>query len=108
VALRVAQLIDLAHPSLAGLLDVSDDVFAPLNNECRHIAVTAEAIGTDSRVCPESMSAQRQVSRTRRRERHRDPIHTVAKTSRLRPILEHVAEMSTAAMAMNLRPPHSK
>jgi hypothetical protein len=47
-------------------------------------------------------------SRTGSRERHRDPIHTIAKASWFRPILEHMAEMSTAAMAMHLRPRHPK
>src|ERR1700722_7577813 len=39
-------------------------------------------------------------------ERHGDPVHAVAKTGRARPIVEHMAEMSAAAVAMRLGPLH--
>jgi hypothetical protein len=81
-----------------------DSLFKPAKTSF----VTSEATEANCQRLPEGMSDRDAVSRTRGRERHRDPIHAVAKTSRFRAILEHVAQMSTTAMAMNLRPRHPK
>jgi hypothetical protein len=55
-----------------------------------------------------SSSARRAVSGRRRREGHRNAIHAIAKTSRFRPIVEDMAEMATAATAVNFGASHSK